>query len=94
MSDTTNIKAKLGLNVFKESGPFHIEINPDKAGDPRLITCVNICPAGLYSLDEEGSITLSTDGCLECGTCKIICGSEVLTWNYPEGASGVQYRFG
>jgi len=94
MSDTTNIKAKLGLNVFKESGPFHIEIKPGMLEDPRLQTCVRICPAGLYSLDEEGGIVLSTDGCLECGTCKITCGNEVLTWNYPEGACGVQYRFG
>ena len=94
MSDTANLKAKLGLNVFKENGPFPIQINPEKASDPRLAICVRICPAGLYSADEEGGVTLSQDGCLECGTCKIVCGSEVLTWVYPEGGSGVQYRFG
>jgi len=94
MSDTSNLKAKLGFNVFKENGPFPIEIKPGKATDQRLFTCVQICPAGLYSQDEQGAISLSQDGCLECGTCKIVCGSEVLTWDYPEGGSGVQYRFG
>jgi ferredoxin like protein len=89
-----NIKGKLGLDVFKEGEKFHIEINPDKKDDPRLLVCVRLCPAGLYSLDEQGQVVLSTDGCLECGTCKILCGDEVLTWNYPEGAQGVQFRFG
>ncbi|MCL1846992.1 MAG: 4Fe-4S dicluster domain-containing protein [Coriobacteriia bacterium] len=94
MTETLNLKAKLGLDVFKEGGPFHIQINAGKQDDPRLLTCVRLCPAGLYSLDEQGVISLSQDGCLECGTCKIICGDELLTWAYPEGASGVQYRFG
>jgi len=31
---------------------------------------------------------------LECGTCRIACGAEVLEWNYPEGGAGVQFRFG
>ena len=94
MSEVLSLKGKLGLDVFKEGKHFHIEINPARADDKRLLTCVRLCPAGLYSPGDEGKIKLSTDGCLECGTCKIICGDEVLTWKYPEGATGVQYRFG
>ena len=94
MSLKGNIKGKLGLNVFKEGGEFHIEILTANRRDPRLLACVRLCPAGLYSLDDDGRVVLSTDGCLECGTCKIICGSEILSWTYPEGATGVQYRFG
>ena len=89
-----SIDARLGLNVFKEEGEFPIKINPDKANDPGLLACVRLCPASLYNLDEDGVVVLSTDGCLECGTCKIICGNQVLSWTYPEGASGVQFRFG
>ena len=92
--ETVNLKAKLGLDVFKEGSEFHIQINPAKADDRRLLACVRLCPAGLYSQDEAGGVVLSTDGCLECGTCKIICDDEVLLWTYPEGATGVQYRFG
>jgi len=94
MNNTINLKAKLGLNVFKESHQFHIGIQPGKEDDPRLLKAILICPAGLYNLGEDGKVELSQDGCLECGTCKIICGDEVLSWNYPEGATGVQYRFG
>jgi ferredoxin like protein len=89
-----NLKAKLGLNVFKENEHFHIEINPGMENDPRLLYGVLTCPAGLYSVNAEGKVELSVDGCLECGTCKIACGDEVLSWRYPDGASGVQYRFG
>ena len=94
MSLKGNIKGKLGLDVFKEGGDFHIEIKTEKMDDPRLRACVRLCPAGLYTLDEQGTVLLSTDGCLECGTCKIICGDEILSWSYPEGATGVQFRFG
>jgi len=93
MSLKGNIKGKLSLDVFKEGGDFHIEIKTEKLDDARLLACVKLCPAELYLQDEKG-VSLSTDGCLECGTCKIICGDEILSWNYPEGATGVQYRFG
>ena len=94
MNDAINLKAKLGLNVFKESPRFHIEIKLGKEDDPSLMKAILICPAGLYSVGSDGRVELSQDGCLECGTCKIVCGDEVLSWNYPEGATGVQYRFG
>lgn len=92
--ETLNLKAKLGLNVFKEIEHFHIEINPGREDDSRLLYGVLTCPAGLYSVNDESKVELSVDGCLECGTCKIACGDEVLSWRYPKGASGVQYRFG
>ena len=94
MSNPLNLKAKLGLDVFKESPLFPIEIRPGKEDDPRLFYAVRFCPAGLYTVNESGRVDISKDGCLECGTCKILCGDEVLSWSYPEGATGVQYRFG
>jgi ferredoxin like protein len=39
-------------------------------------------------------VELTIDGCLECGTCRIACGTEVLEWYYPSGGAGVQFRFG
>jgi len=94
MSEITGLKAKLGLDVFKESQEFHIKIREGRERDARLKKAVLVCPAGLYSENEDGRVELSVDGCLECGTCLLACGDEVLDWHYPGGGSGVQFRFG
>jgi len=95
MSETMDMKAKLGLNVFKPAAVPHIKIKQGMERDPRLTSALRLCPAGLYSVNESGEVVLATlDGCLECGTCRLACGTEVLEWDYPEGGTGVQYRFG
>lgn len=95
MSETVDLKSKLGLDVFKPVGQPHIKIKAGKEKDPRLKPAVRLCPAGLYSKGENDEVTLATvDGCLECGTCLLACGTEVLDWTYPEGGTGVQFRFG
>lgn len=88
------LKAKLGLNVFKHDSKPHICIKPGMESDPRLLKAVLVCPAGLYSQNVDGKVDLTIDGCLECGTCRLVCGTEVLDWCYPAGGSGVQFRFG
>lgn len=95
MNGTSDLKAKLGLNVFKPVSVPHIKIKQGTEKDRRLKSAIKLCPAGLYSENEHGEVVLATlDGCLECGTCRLACGTEVLDWNYPEGGMGVQYRFG
>jgi ferredoxin like protein len=94
MSAVMNVKAKLGLDVFKENKDFHIKIKPGMEKDPRLKKAVLVCPAGLYTETASHEVALSVDGCLECGTCLIACGSEVLDWHYPDSGTGVQFRFG
>ena len=94
MSGRRSLKAKLGVNVFKSDKTKHINIRPGYEKDPRLKAAVLVCPAGLYSISDRGEVELDIDGCLECGTCRIACGPEVLDWNYPNGESGVQFRFG
>lgn len=94
MSDTLELKAKLGLDVFKPYDKPHITIKSGMEKDPRLKKAVLVCPAGLYVENAAGEVELSIDGCLECGTCCLACGTEVLDWQYPMGGSGVQFRFG
>jgi len=95
MSEKVDLKAKLGFDVFKPVGVPHIKIRPGMEKDARLKAAVRLCPAGLYSENENGEVALaSVDGCLECGTCRIACGADALEWSYPEGGTGVQYRFG
>jgi ferredoxin like protein len=94
MSDPGRLKAKLGLDVFKPGPEAHIVVTPGMEKDDRLKKAILVCPAGLYSENEHGDVVLTIDGCLECGTCRIACGTEVLDWRYPDGGTGVQFRFG
>ena len=44
---------------------------------------------------EGGQVEVASDGCVECGTCRIVTsGSGELEWNYPRGGFGVLYKFG
>ncbi|MCL2529752.1 MAG: 4Fe-4S dicluster domain-containing protein [Coriobacteriia bacterium] len=93
-STALGLAAKLGLNVFKEGESFHIRINPGQEGNALLKKVISVCPSALYTINDNGEVNLCEDGCLECGTCRIALGIEVIDWQYPEGGTGVQYRFG
>ncbi len=94
MSVTLGMKDRLGLNVFKPVGQRHIRIKPGAEKNEKLRAALYVCPAGLYSLNQQDEVEVDPDGCLECGACRIACGPEILEWYYPEGGTGVQYRFG
>jgi ferredoxin like protein len=94
MSIEGRLKAKLGWDVFKPGGEPHIWIKPGMERDSRLKRMIGICPAGLYSEGEAGAIVLTVEGCLECGACRLACGTAVLEWRYPDGGTGVQFRYG
>ena len=50
---------------------------------------------GLYKLDEQGKPRFDYAGCLECGTCRILCGNTLLAkWEFPQNAAGISYRYG
>ena len=97
MSHMIKIEEKLYQNryIVDESRP-HIQIkNADLCNDCGLKACTWCCPAGCYSADEAGKVTLATDGCLECGTCRVICQDNGnIEWNYPRGGYGISYKFG
>lgn len=53
------------------------------------------CPAGLYQLLPNGNLRFDVHGCLECGTCRLLCGEETIArWQYPTGGKGIEFRFG
>ena len=53
------------------------------------------CPAGLISLAAEGELKIDFRGCLECGTCRLLCDETTLQqWRYPASGFGITYRFG
>ena len=86
----------LALNKFSvDEGNPHIRIkNPEVCKDCTQ-ACTYCCPAGCYVKNESGTVDLTTDGCLECGTCRILChGRDNLIWEYPRGGFGVSFKFG
>ena len=74
-SPFVNIDEFLSLNKYEvDEANAHIELveDPDDAEFDKLI---KVCPAALYKRDEDGRKTFDYAGCLECGTCRIVCGN-------------------
>jgi ferredoxin like protein len=71
----------------------HIVAQVDVCRKCDLHPCVTVCPAGCFTLEGE-EMVVQYEGCLECGTCRIICSEGALTWDYPLGGFGVSVRHG
>ena len=57
--------------------------------------CVVACPVNLYNM-IDGQMDFNCDGCIECGSCRIVCPhqEEAMTWRYPVGGHGVTFHWG
>ena len=91
-----NIEEKLFQNRYKvDAGRPHITVrDTDVCQSCDAKPCTVCCPAGCWSLDDGGKIDLVVDGCLECGTCRLVCDSDNVDWNYPRGGFGILFKFG
>lgn len=86
----------LSYNKFNvdEERP-HIEIDKAICAGCADRPCLYVCPAVLYKQEEDGGISFDYAGCLECGTCRIMCKNKgIVKWVYPRGTFGVNFRFG
>src|SRR5690606_18079988 len=73
---TMKVEQKLFENRYRiDEGNGHVAIKqPDICRDECTTqSCTWCCPAGCYVAGEDGEIVLTTDGCLECGTCRLLC---------------------
>jgi ferredoxin like protein len=78
-----------------DAGRPHIKVRPHDVPSPALKAMVFACPAGCYAETDDGKVEISPDGCLECGTCRIVtAGTGEVEWNYPRGGFGILYKFG
>ncbi len=93
--ETKKIEEKIACNAIKNDATSHITLKQDICKDCKERFCIYACPGHLYSLSEEtGEMVVEYAGCLECGTCRIVCSYGSVTWDYPAGDYGVQYRYG
>ena len=94
----SRVEEKLFQNRYRvDSGRPHINILDASvcASQCEEKPCTHCCPASCYTLEGNRSVTLITDGCLECGSCRIICTEfHNVEWNYPRGGYGILFKFG
>lgn len=88
--------ALLGLNGFNvDEEEAHIVLNKEICSKCKEKPCLYVCPAVLYKLDKNGDISFDYVGCLECGTCRVMCKpGGIEKWIYPRGSFGVSFRCG
>lgn len=91
-----SVEKRLAKNLFEtDDTASHIEVNQAIAkatGTGKLL--VKVCPAHVYSENEDGTIAVEYAACLECGTCLAVAAPGALTWHYPDGGMGVMFREG
>lgn len=93
-------RGKLGLSEIMMNNKWivddapHITVDSSKCDACNKKACVFLCPAGCYELEEGGKLRFNYEGCLECGTCRIICDKNAVKWGYPKGGHGIQYKYG
>jgi ferredoxin like protein len=93
---TDNVEQKLFQNRYLvDAGHPHITVKPHQKPSRELLSLVRACPAGCYSKNDAGQVEISVDGCLECGTCRVITAKTgEVEWSYPRGGYGVMFKFG
>ncbi|MDR3074361.1 MAG: ferredoxin family protein [Deltaproteobacteria bacterium] len=91
------VEQKLSINKFVvDEGHPHIVIDQEKMDEAAVKALTMVCPAGLYTLDDNGRLIFEFAGCLECGTCRVAVQhkADCMEWNHPRPSFGVQYRYG
>jgi len=93
--ETKTLAEKLYLVRFRVDSTSHLTVDEKACMDCAERSCLFICPSGVYTWDSAASrVIVAYEGCLECGTCRAACGTDVLDWKNPAGGFGVCYRYG
>lgn len=93
---TVNVDEKLGLDKFYvDEENAHIVLKKGDIDRNEFHKLVLACPANCYKEDENGEFRFDYAGCVECGTCRVLCGKTILQkWEFPQGTMGIEYRYG
>lgn len=95
MERKARLEANLATVKFEIDKEAHIRVRKELCRDCSKRPCVPCCPAGNYEWDDgSGELYFNYEGCLECGTCRLICPLEAIDWSYPRGGFGVRYLWG
>ena len=89
-----NVKDLLSRNAYKLSKESYIRVNQELCRECENRCCRYVCPDAVYLLDEEDKINVEYEGCLECGTCQVVCPHDAIEWDYPQGGCGILFKYG
>ncbi len=90
------VEEKLFQNRYLvDGGRPHIKVRPHEKPSKALLSLLHTCPAGCYAANDKGQVEIIADGCIECGTCRILTAATgEIEWNYPRGGYGILFKFG
>jgi ferredoxin like protein len=83
----------LRTRFLVDSGTPHISVNAALCANCLGEPCLTVCPAQCY-VKEKQKLTVSWENCVECGSCRVVCPTGAIAWNYPRGGFGVCFRYG
>ncbi|WP_332237182.1 ferredoxin family protein [Sporolactobacillus sp. KGMB 08714] len=94
--NTVDVDEKLNIDKFNvDEDNAHIVLKQDEIDSHEFQKLIVACPANCYRVTENGEFHFDYAGCLECGTCRVLCGKTILKkWEFPQGTMGVEYRYG
>lgn len=93
---SVRVEDKLFCNRYLvDAGRPHIKVRAHTKPSLQLLALLKACPAHCYDLNDKGQVEVTVDGCMECGTCRVI-GEPTgdIEWGYPLGGYGVLFKFG
>lgn len=92
-NDKKSIQDKLTLIKYNCDIKTHLIVDKQKCEKCKEKTCTFICPAEVYSVDENtNEIIVQYENCFECGACRIACPKGAIDWNYPSAGCGVVFK--
>jgi ferredoxin like protein len=88
-----SVEEKLAVNKYGIDKEVHIRVDLEICKTCGSHFCVAACPAQCFKVTDE-NITFSFEGCLECGSCRIVCPKGAVDWTLPRAGFGIGYQFG
>lgn len=92
--EPVRVRDKLHFNSYLVDDKGHLAIiDTDVCRHCEHKGCLYVCPVeDFVAVDDH--VVLSWEGCVECGSCRIICDYDNIRWEYPAGGRGICYRYG
>ena len=87
------VEDKLAVNKYDLDEEVHITVQEVVCAECESKPCLYVCPAECYRIRNE-RVSFAYEGCLECGSCQLVCPRGAIEWKLPRGGLGICYQYG